>query len=271
MVSISVMSSAAPWAQRIRSGSSAALSCARATVLILTCRPAAWAASMPASTLARSPPRVSGGTGPGFSVSSETLIRLTPASARWPRELGQLGAVGGQGQLVQRARFQMARQALDQPHHALAHQGLAAGQAQLLRAQADEGRGDAVQLLERQHLGLRQEGHVLGHAVDAAQVAAVGDRHAQIGHRAAEASIRGREARLGLRRGGVVGRHAALNIERNAALATGAALQAPPGSGGAGGRIGLAASAAASCWRPGTRACCWRARWPPPSPPRCAA
>ena len=53
-------------------------------------------------------------------------------------------------------------------------------------AQADEGRAEAVELLERQEVRLGQEGHVLGHAVDAAEVAAVGDRDAQVGDRAGE-------------------------------------------------------------------------------------
>ncbi len=81
---------------------------------------------------------------------------------------------------------------LEQRHHVAPHQRLAAGDAELVGAEADERGAQPVQLLQRQHLRLRQEGHVLGHAVDAAQVAAVGDRDAQIGDGAAERIDHGR-------------------------------------------------------------------------------
>ena len=129
-------------------------------------------------------------------------------------ELGQPRAVGGQGQLIESAALQVARQVLDQAHDALADQGLAAGDPQLADAEPDEARGEAVELLQGQDLRLGQEGHVLGHAVDAAQVAAVGDRDPQIGDGATEpvdqAGLRSR-----LRRGVVIGRHARPNIEGN--------------------------------------------------------
>lgn len=89
------------------------------------------------------------------------------------RELGrkfrQPRAVGGKGQFVQVAGPQMAAQPADQAHHPLADQRLSTRQPQLSRPKADEGRGDAVEFLKGQHLGLRQEGHVLRHAVDAAR------------------------------------------------------------------------------------------------------
>ena len=47
-------------------------------------------------------------------------------------------------------------------------------------------RAQPLQLLERQDLGLGQEGHVLGHAIDAAEVAAVRHRDAQVGDVPAE-------------------------------------------------------------------------------------
>ena len=50
----------------------------------------------------------------------------------------------------------------------------------------DEGRADAVELFQGQQVALGQEGHVLGHAVDAAEIAAIRHRHAQIGDRSAE-------------------------------------------------------------------------------------
>ena len=127
--------------------------------------------------------------------------------------LGQEGAVGGQGQLVQGPAGQVPGQALDQLHEAPADQGLAPRQAQLAHPQSDKGGGDPVQFLYGQDLGLGQEDHVLGHAVDAAQVAPVRHRDAQIADRPAERVLHrfgirpagaGGEAEL---RQGVVGRH----------------------------------------------------------------
>ena len=66
-------------------------------------------------------------------------------------------------------------------HDPAPHQRLAAGEPQLAHAARDEGAAQPVELLERQQVGLRQERHVLRHAVDAAEVAAVGHRDAQIG------------------------------------------------------------------------------------------
>ena len=47
-------------------------------------------------------------------------------------------------------------------------------------------RAEPVELLERQQILLGQERHVLRHAIDAAEIAAVRDRDPQIGDRAAE-------------------------------------------------------------------------------------
>ena len=95
--------------------------------------------------------------------------------------------------------FEMARQRADQRHDVLADQRLAAGEPELAHAAGDEGRAEPVELLERQHVLLRQEGHVLRHAIDAAEVAAVGHRHAQIGDRPAERVDQ--RLRMGRRRG----------------------------------------------------------------------
>ena len=70
--------------------------------------------------------------------------------------------------------------------HVAPHQRLAAGDADLVGAQPDEGGAEPVQLLQRQQVPLRQERHVLRHAVDAAKVAAVGDRNAEVGDGPAE-------------------------------------------------------------------------------------
>ena len=93
----------------------------------------------------------------------------------------ELAAVGGERELLERAGREVARHRVEEGQDALAHQGLAAGDAQLPHAEADEGVAEPVELLERQELRLGQELHVLGHAVDAAEVAAVGHRDAQIG------------------------------------------------------------------------------------------
>ena len=57
---------------------------------------------------------------------------------------------------------------------------------QLAHAARHEGRAQPVELLQAEHVLLGQEGHVLGHAVDAAEIAAVGHRDAQIGDLPAE-------------------------------------------------------------------------------------
>ena len=62
--------------------SSSSLKPARATVLIFTCRPAAWAASMPRRTCGSRPQRVTRANFASSSVSRDTLIRRTPAAAR---------------------------------------------------------------------------------------------------------------------------------------------------------------------------------------------
>ena len=98
----------------------------------------------------------------------------------------ELAAVGGERQLLERAGCEMARQRGDQRHDAAPHQRLAAGEAQLAHALGDEGGAQAVELLQRQHVGLGQERHVFRHAVDAAEIAAVRDRNAQIGDGAGE-------------------------------------------------------------------------------------
>ena len=81
---------------------------------------------------------------------------------------------------------EMARQRLDQPHQVLAHERLAAGEPDFAHALGDEGGGQPVDLLERKQILPRQERHGLGHAIDAAEIAAVGDRDAQIGDAPAE-------------------------------------------------------------------------------------
>ena len=101
-------------------------------------------------------------------------------------EARELRAVGRQRHFVERAALEMAPEAAEQRHHVAPHQRLAAGDADLARAEADEGRAQPVQLLERQHVALGQEIHVLGHAVDAAKVAPIRHGHPHIGDLPAE-------------------------------------------------------------------------------------
>ena len=197
MTSMKVRSKPRPCAQSTSARASASLKPLSATALILTLSPAATAASMPFMTLSWSPQRVTARNLSGSSVSSETLIRRTPQSASSCGESGELRAVGRQRHLVERAALEMAPEAAEERHHVAPDQRLAAGDAKLAGPEPDEGRTQPVEFLERQNVPLGQEIHVLGHAIDAAEVAAVRHRHAHIGDAAAERVDEGR-----FRRGG---------------------------------------------------------------------
>ena len=92
----------------------------------------------------------------------------------------KLAAIGGQRQLVQGATVQVPGHGAEKRQDVAAHQGLAAGHAQLAHPQPDEGRSQPVQLFQRQQILARQEGRTLGHAIGAAEVAAVCHRNTQI-------------------------------------------------------------------------------------------
>ena len=185
MVSISVRSKPRPCAQRIRSSISSSLMSRSATVLILISSPALAAASMPRSTCARSPLRVMSLNFAGSSVSSETLMRATPqaasASACCASWLPLVVSVSSSRPWPKcrdsrSISHMMFRRTSGSPPVSL----------QLAHAARDEGARQPVDLLEAQQILARQEGHGLGHAIDAAEVAAVGDRDAQIGDMPAE-------------------------------------------------------------------------------------
>src|SRR5687768_4238737 len=80
----------------------------------------------------------------------------------------------------------MPRQPGKEGHDVAPHERLAAGEAELAHAALDEHRAEAVELLEGEEVALREEMHVLRHAVEAAEVAAVRHRDAQIGDRPPE-------------------------------------------------------------------------------------
>jgi hypothetical protein len=67
------------------------------------------------------------------------------------------------------------------------NQRLATSQSDLGNALADKGGGNRHQLVRVHNLAAGQKGHLLVHAVDATEVAAIGDRQPQIGDAAAMA------------------------------------------------------------------------------------
>ena len=102
-----------------------------------------------------------------------------------PDLAGQEGAVGGESQILHALD---PGDAFDELGQIVAQQRLAAGDADLLHARTDEDADQALDLLEVQDLGPGQEVVPLaedlgGHAVDAAEVAAVGDRDPQVSQR----------------------------------------------------------------------------------------
>jgi len=107
-------------------------------------------------------------------------MRRMPQVGQFAGETRQLRAVGGQRQFVECAGLQMARERADQRHHVASDQRFAAGQPQFPHTLGDEGRAKPVELFEREQVGLGQECHVFRHAIEAAQIAAVGDRNPQI-------------------------------------------------------------------------------------------
>ncbi len=98
--------------------------------------------------------------------------------------LRQQHAVGGQGDV---ANARHAGELADQPVEAVPHQRLAAGEPQLVDAHRRHDAHEAFDLLEREDLAARLEAHVLGrHAVEAADIAAIGDADPQVRVDAAE-------------------------------------------------------------------------------------
>ena len=120
---------------------------------------------------------------------------LDPALGEFGGVFRQLAAVGGQREFFQRTRGKVPRHGAEEGHDALADKWFAACDPQLLHPGCDEGRAQPVKLFQRQEVGLGQEGHVFGHAIGAAEIAAVGDRNAQIADRAGERVDKGGQGR----------------------------------------------------------------------------
>ena len=103
--------------------------------------------------------------------------------------LGQQHGIGGQGDFNGLA-FPCVQpgERFDDPFDAAAQQRLAAGQADFLHTQLDKQSGQALDFFKAEQIGARQKGVILvegfaRHAIGATQVAAVGDRNAQVAHR----------------------------------------------------------------------------------------
>ena len=122
----------------------------------------------------------------GVKRINVSLDTLDSAKFRAITRRGDLSQVMQGIDAAERAGRKMPRQRGEQRHDAAAHQRFAAGQPELAHALGHERAAQPVELLERQEVGLRQKRHVLGHAIDAAEVAAVGHRHPQIGDGAGE-------------------------------------------------------------------------------------
>jgi len=97
--------------------------------------------------------------------------------------LGEQVAVGGHGEIVDAELFEARNEILD----AGADERLAARDANLANAHADENADEALVLLPLEQLVARHVIFVIGGtAIDAAKIAAVGDRDTQVGDGAAE-------------------------------------------------------------------------------------
>ena len=101
------------------------------------------------------------------------------------RIAGELAAIGGERDFLQPIADPPA-QPFEQRHHILAHQGLAAGDAQPLHTLVHKDQAEPLQFLKCEHLRLGQKAHMLAHAIDTAKIAAVRHRDAQIGDGTAE-------------------------------------------------------------------------------------
>nr|GFA06062.1 hypothetical protein [Tanacetum cinerariifolium] len=94
---------------------------------------------------------------------------------QWHCQLVELRAVGGHAQFAQAGQ---GSDAAAQSDDTGTHQRLTAGEANLFGAQRNEALSHLMDFFEREDLLTRQEGHFLGHAIHAAEIAAISDRQA---------------------------------------------------------------------------------------------
>ena len=152
MVSIRVRSKpSAPHQAIIRSNSSS-LTPLSATMLILTWRPAAFRRRDAGHHLVVLAPAGDRLEARGIQGVERDVDAPHAVLVQLGGEALELAAVGGDGQLVERARAQMAAERSEQAHDVAPDQGLAAGQPDLAHAEVDEGRAQPVQLLEREQV-----------------------------------------------------------------------------------------------------------------------
>ena len=141
-------------------------------------RPASTAASIPATTRSRSSRRVSSRNTSGRSESSDTLMRRRPASAR------SCAISGSRTPLVVIAMSTRAAPAWRSSRGRCAR---TVGSPPVIRTDSNPKRSthdphDPGLLLVGEQLVAVEPGHaLLGHAVGAAEIAAVGDREPEVG------------------------------------------------------------------------------------------
>src|SRR5437870_10549342 len=108
-------------------------------------------------------------------------VDVDSAQSRFVERLGHLFqqyAVGGQGQIFDPGD---AHEPADQHRQIAAHQRLATRYSQLIDAESNRNAHEALDLFEIQDLAPRHELDVaLRHAIEAADVAAIGDADAEI-------------------------------------------------------------------------------------------
>ncbi|MEZ5333684.1 MAG: hypothetical protein R2991_16990 [Thermoanaerobaculia bacterium] len=110
----------------------------------------------------------------------------------------ELGAVGGEREVLEPGQ---SREPFDDLDDVAAHQRLAAGQPHAPDAHLDQGAHQGLELLRRQEAAIAEgKLRILRQAVAAAQVAAIGDRHPQVGQPAPEGVDEARFDRAGGRR-----------------------------------------------------------------------
>jgi len=98
--------------------------------------------------------------------------------------LAQVGGVGGHAQFVEAGQ---CAELFHEGDDAAPNEGFAAGDADFVDAEFGEALAELRHFFDAEQFVAWQEGHVFGHAVAAAQVAAVGDGQAHVGDLAAEA------------------------------------------------------------------------------------
>ena len=121
--------------------------------------------------------------------SQAVEAHVDPPHARRVETGGEMlepGRVGGQGQLVEPGADARA-DGCGKVEHAAPDQRFAPGQADLAHSARDEDVGQRGDFFERENFAPRKELHPLGHAIPAAQVAAIGDRDADVADGAVEA------------------------------------------------------------------------------------